>query len=96
MKKMFFVSLFALVLVAGCSTQKFNINEGSNSNSITDNSNFVVLGIGQTDKINAAAICKGADKVVSVEAKQTFLNILLNFITFNIYSPRNYTVTCKS
>ena len=96
MKKIASVSLCALVLVAGCATQRFNINEGSNTNATIKDSTFFVRGLGQEETINAATICKGADKVVSVEAKETPLNILLSILSFQIYTPRNYTVTCKS
>ena len=96
MKKIASVSLCALLLVAGCAGQKFSINEGSNANQTVNDSTFFVAGLGQEDIINAATMCKGANKVVSVEVKETPINILLRVVTLAIYTPRSYTVTCKS
>ena len=55
---------------------------------------FFVSGIGQSKQIDAAQVCGGADKVVRTEVQQTFVNGLLGFVTFGIYTPREARVYC--
>ena len=41
-----------------------------------------------------AKICGGAENVVKTETQQTFVNGLLGFITFGIYTPLEARVYC--
>ena len=55
---------------------------------------FFVSGIGQEQEIDPVAICGSADKVAKVEVQQSFINGLLGFITYGIYTPRQARVYC--
>ncbi|HAX4286048.1 TPA: lipoprotein bor, partial [Escherichia coli] len=56
---------------------------------------FFVSGIGQEKTVDAAKICGGAENVVKTESQQTFVNGLLDFITFGIYTPLEARVYCS-
>lgn len=92
------VAVLVLLTLSGCATQRFNIGgkvENSTIATQTDNSSFFVAGIGQTQTVDAVSVCGSADKVIAVEAKQTFLNGFLGALTYGIYTPREYSVYCK-
>lgn len=91
------IALGVAILIGGCSAQTFHIN-GAYGEIPADQSaqHFFVAGIGQEKTTNAAEICGGVDKIVKVEAQQTFINGLLAFLTFGIYTPRDAKVYCKS
>lgn len=84
------------ILLSGCSAQTFNIN-GSAGESPTNqvSQHFFISGIGQEKITDAAKVCGGVENIVKVEAQQTFINGLLGFITFGIYTPRDAKVYCK-
>lgn len=90
------IPLTIAIVISGCSAQTFNIN-GENGEIPTNQTSqhFFIAGIGQEKITNAAAICGGVDKIVKVEAQQTFINGFLGFITFGIYTPRDAKVYCK-
>ncbi len=95
MKKTLVVALLSLT-VTGCAQQSFKLNNGVTVNpQETKTANFFVSGIGQSDTIDAAKVCGSADKVVKTEVQQTFVNGLLGFITFGIYTPREARVYCS-
>ena len=90
------VLCFVALLMGGCAAQTFNINGADGEVPTTQTSQtFFVSGIAQEKVMDAAQICGGADKVVKVEAQQTFLNGLLGFVTLGIYTPRDAKVYCK-
>ena len=93
MKKLLIVS-FAVVLFSGCATQTYHMNRGSASLKKHEMQTFFVGGIGQEQKMNASAICGGAQKVAKVQSKISFLDGLLASITLGIYSPRTAMVYC--
>ena len=82
--------------ITGCSAQTFNIN-GSTGEAPTnqESQHFFISGIGQEKITDAARVCGGVGNIVKVEAQQTFLNGLLGFITFGIYTPRDAKVYCR-
>ncbi|KJZ14187.1 lipoprotein bor [Marinomonas sp. S3726] len=97
MKKTLAVAALTTLLLAGCSTQKFNLNPGADLTSdasLTTSQTFFVSGIGQETEVNAAEVCGSADKVAQVLTKQTFINGLLGAVTFGIYTPRTVEVRC--
>ncbi|EEZ7692899.1 increased serum survival lipoprotein Iss, partial [Escherichia coli] len=49
----------------------------------------------QEKTVDAAKICGGAENVVKTETQQTFVNGLLGFITFGIYTPLEARVYCS-
>ena len=96
MKKLLAVALLSL-MVTGCAQQSFKLNDGVTVNpKETKTAHFFVSGIGQSEAIDAAKVCGGADKVVKTEVQQTFVNGLLGFVTFGIYTPREAESTALS
>lgn len=94
MKKLIMVALIAGA-VSGCAQQSFSVNKApvTSPQQVTTH-HFFVSGIGQSKQIDAAQVCGGADKVVRTEVQQTFVNGLLGFVTFGIYTPREARVYC--
>ena len=89
--------LLIIFTLSGCATQTYLINGDSVTEPNEEKSeHFFVSGIGQKKTIDAAKVCGGVDKVVKVEAEQTFLNGFLGAITWGIYTPRTSRVYCKS
>ncbi|WP_459177030.1 Bor family protein [Ewingella americana] len=95
MKKVLLTAAFA-VLLTGCAQQTFNLGQGiaTKPKAVTTH-HFFVSGIGQSKSIDAAKVCGGADKVVRVEAQETFPDVLLGMVTFGIYTPRDARVFCS-
>ncbi len=94
MKKLIMVIL-AAAAISGCAQQTFSVNKGvATAPQQVTTHHFFVSGIGQQKKIDAAQVCGGADKVVSTEVQQTFVNGLLGVVTFGIYTPREARVYC--
>lgn len=92
------LAVLVVVALAGCSTQRFNVGGKVDDTSIASETkmhSFFISGIGQTKTVDAAAICGSANNVISVQAKQSFVNGLLGVVTFGIYTPREYSVYCK-
>jgi len=56
---------------------------------------FFIGGLAQGKAINPARVCGSTSKVAKVETQVTFLNGLLGFITFGIYTPHEARVYCK-
>lgn len=95
MKKLVLSMLIALMLT-GCATQTFQINPSSSASTPTkeDRQAFFVSGLGQTQTMNAAEICGGANKIIKVEAEHTFIDGLVGGLTWGIYTPRMARVYC--
>jgi len=94
MKKML-ILITALVLT-GCSQQVFKVNDGLvDKPTLETQQAFFVNGIGQTQTIDAANVCGGAEKVNRTEVQQTGLNIFLGIVTLGIYTPREARVYCN-
>jgi len=86
------VLTFAL---CSCATQSYVVNGGGGtvpSNEVMQP--FFVSGLGQTQEIDAAGVCGGADKIAKVESHMSFVNGLLGFLTFGVYTPRQAKVYC--
>ena len=83
------------LLLSGCATQKFTLHQNStNTANVDDMQAFFLNGIGQIQRINAASICGGANKVAHVEVQQTFIDGFLGMLTWGIYTPRSARVFC--
>ena len=90
------LTLLTILVLSGCATQTYLINGDSVTEPDEEKSeHFFVSGIGQKKTVNAAQVCGGADKVIKVEAEQTFLDGFLGAITWGIYTPRTSRVYCK-
>lgn len=84
-----------IVIASGCATQSFVMNAEAELTPTYDTMQpFFVDGIGQTQQINAAQICGGADQVAKIETQHTFMNGFLGVISSGIYTPRQATVYC--
>jgi hypothetical protein len=91
------LSIAIALMLVGCATQTFQINPtstGSVSTTKEDRQAFFVSGLGQTQTMNAAEICGGANKIIKVEAEHTFIDGLLGCLTWGIYTPRMARVYC--
>lgn len=95
MKKLIILAVLSIV-VTGCAQQTFVMAPQDSEPTIEESQHFFIDGLAQEKEIDAAAVCGGADKVAKVEVQKTFINGLLNTITFGIYSPREARVYCKS
>lgn len=94
MKKML-CTLGLAVLISGCAQQTFVMSDNTNTLKDQHTEHFFVSGIGQSKMVNAAEVCGTAGNVAKVEVQQTFVNGLLGFVTFGIYTPREARVYCK-
>ncbi|AVJ17518.1 TPA: Bor family protein [Serratia rubidaea] len=94
--KKYHIAVLLTMMVSGCAQQAFTLkNEPAGMPDRTVTHHFFVSGIGQKKTIDAAAVCGGADKVVRTESQVTFVNGLLDVITFGIYTPREARVYCS-
>ena len=87
------LGLCVSVFLVACSQQRFDFSTGGN---LAEDrmSDFFIYGMFQDDRIDAAGICGGADKVATVEAQLTFVNALLGAVSGGVYTPRQYRVYC--
>ena len=95
MKKII-LPLILVTTLAACSTQTAFINGQAGRLAKEDMQTFFVSGLGQTQTIDAAAVCGGADKLVKVERQTSFLNGLLGTLTSGIYTPYDAKVYCQN
>jgi hypothetical protein len=95
MKKIILPLLLAASLAA-CTTQTAFINGQNGKLAKEEMQTFFLSGIGQTQTIDAAAVCGGATKVVKVERTTSFLNGMLGILSFGIYTPFDAKVYCQN
>ena len=95
------IKMIILLLVfslSACAQQGYVVNGKPSAQaepSYEENSGFWFSGIfNQTDEINAAEICGGADKIAYVDARDSGKNILISIVTLGIYTPRSKRVYC--
>lgn len=93
MKKIL-LSLVMVASLAACTTQTALINGNTGQLKKEEMQTFFVAGLGQTQTIDAAAVCGGADNVVKVERVTSFLNGVLAILT-GIYTPYDAKVYCS-
>lgn len=95
MKKIILPFILVATLAA-CSTQTAYINGQTGRLAKEDMQTFFVSGLGQTQTIDAAAVCGGANKVVKVERQTSFINGVLGMLTGGIYTPYDAKVYCAN
>ncbi|EGU32535.1 Bor family protein [Vibrio scophthalmi] len=100
MKKLILTIILSLT-ATGCAQQTFVMSSDTNSavsNTPTSkqSQHFFIDGLAQGQEIDAAGVCGGGDKVAKVEVQKTFVNVLLDVITFGIYTPREARIYCKA
>ena len=85
-----------VTFLSGCATQSFQMAGGNNSTNPDEErmQTFFISGLGQTQEMDAAAVCGGVDKVAKVEAHLNFVNAILGGVTWGIYTPRQAKVYC--
>jgi len=89
------ISLTMALTFIGCANQKFLIENGDQTiPTYTGTSHFIFWGIGQTNKINPNEIC-GTKGVSNISTEHTFVDGLLQGITYGIYYPMTYRIYCK-
>jgi type IV pilus biogenesis protein CpaD/CtpE len=96
MKKLILLVAVTLFL-QGCAIQRFPV-KGEKTPTIPTyegTNHFVFWGLAQAKEINPKEVC-GKRDVVAVETQTSFVNGLLTGITYGIYSPRNYSIYCKT
>jgi Bor protein len=94
--KIISVAAACSLALSGCATQTFTMSGNEGKQPTKEEAQvFWVAGIGQEQTIDAAKVCGGADRVAKVETQLGPLNILLGFVTFGIFSPRDAKVYCK-
>ena len=86
--------LITALLLSACATQRFTLQTGAAAPTRQGSSDFFVYGIAQTDHINVAEACGGADKVAAIETQESVVNLLLELLTWGLYTPRDYKVYC--
>lgn len=90
------VILISLALT-GCAKQSFYFKDNINGTPAKEETHhFFISGLGQKKNIDAAEVCGGIDKVSRTETQLTFMNGILNVLTFGIYTPREATVYCSN
>lgn len=95
MKKLMIAVLTTMTL-SGCAQQTFKVNDGIavNPTQVTKQS-FFVQGIGQSQTIDAALVCGGANKVVGTEVQESGMDVFLRIASIGIYTPREARVYCS-
>lgn len=84
-----------LALLSGCATQTYTLSSQSQAKPSYDRmQTFFVGGIGQERKVDAAAVCGGADNVAKVETQLSPLNVLIRTLQ-GVYTPLQMKVYCK-
>lgn len=94
MKKLM-IAFIAATAISGCAQQTFKINNGIAVKPTNETKQtFFVNGIGQSQTIDAALVCGGADKVIRTEVQESGMDVFLRIITIGIYTPREARVYC--
>ena len=93
MKKII-LPLLLVATLAACTTQTALINGNTGQLKKEEMQTFFVSGLGQTQTIDAAAVCGDASKVVKVERVTSFLNGVLGVFTSGIFTPYDAKVYC--
>ena len=82
-------------ILSACSTQTALVNGKGGEKTKEEMQTFFVSGLGQTQSINAATVCGGAEKVAKVERVYSALNWGLGVLTAGIYTPYDAKVYCN-
>jgi uncharacterized lipoprotein len=86
----------AVVLLSGCATQRIYTQAelGGTTPAYEKSQPFFLWGIGQTQDLNAAEAC-GQRTISRIETAQTATDVILQWLTIGIYSPRTVQVYCR-
>ena len=88
-------SLALCLTLCACATQSVVLKNGSSSLTQEEMQSFFVQGLGQTQTLNAAEVCGGANRVAKVERVLSPLNWFLGVLSSGIYTPITAKVYCS-
>ncbi len=92
LKKVAFVSVMVLGL-SSCYVNTFNIGQGAQKGiKVSQKNHYLIAGLAPISVANPQEMA-GDAKDYTVEIKHSFIDGLLNGITFGIYTPTTTTVT---
>ena len=91
----FFPALLLCIALSACATQSVVLQNSPPVLKQEEMQHFFVSGLGQTQSINAADVCGGANRVAKVERVQTALNWFLGLLSSGIYTPYTAKVYCS-
>jgi hypothetical protein len=91
----FFPALLLCLALSACATQSVVLRQGATEPRLNEMQHFFVSGLGQTQSVNAAEVCGGANRVAKVERVQTALNWFLGLLSSGIYTPYTAKVYCS-
>lgn len=88
--------LVCAALALGACNKVTYVNPGTAPSGVIQRTkgHFLIAGIVGTADIHAEAMCPGG--VHQVVSKQTFVDLVLSFITILIYTPRTYDIECAA
>jgi len=85
-----------IIMATGCATQTYQLSDTkAEQPTREERQTFFIDGIGQSQMLNAANVCGGAENIVKIESEQTAADVGLAIITLGIYTPRTAKVYCK-
>lgn len=80
-------------MMTGCYTYEFSVGDGAQGNQqIVEKNHYVIYGLAPVGTSDPAQMAGGAEDY-DVKIEHTFIDGLLNAITFGIYNPTTTTVT---
>ncbi|SIS98200.1 Bor protein [Thalassolituus maritimus] len=94
----FLSAVVCSLVVTGCATQTFYINEEAEQKDFANlqgQSHFFLFGVGQENTVNAAEVCGGADKVVKVQSSTSVIDGVIALFTSGLYTPESKRVYCS-
>lgn len=100
LKKIALLSAVALS-VSACAmktTHFINTTNGqslADTNPVTEDSDYFIGGIFQSENINAQDACGSSDKVVATQSYRSAPNFFIGLLSLGIYTPQEQTVFCK-
>jgi hypothetical protein len=95
MKKIFksFLVLSLMVMLTSCYTYSYSVGNGSQTGVVVKEKNhYLIYGLAPLSTSNPTAMA-GDAKDYNVKIEHTFVDGLLNALTFGIYNPTTTTVT---
>jgi Bor protein len=95
MRRSWVALLGALALTAGCFHATITTGLAPSSQVIDEQwANGFIYGLVPPSTVDAASKCPHG--VAQVETQHSFLNMLASFLTFDLYTPMEITVTCST
>ena len=91
--KMSAIAIVASVLLTSCYSATYVVGEGAQGNQETTEWNhYVVYGLAPVDVADTNKMADGQENY-TIHTRHTFVNGLVNILTFGLYTPTTTTVT---